>query len=322
MFTRVYKEQYSLNRHKEDNMETNKEGILLESGTNEVEILRFKVAGELYAINVVKVSELLHIDNIAKVPNAHIAVPGVSLIRGEVITIIDMLQVLEGKKNQNIEKAMTLVCEFNQLKVAFAIEEVVGITRIKWSDIQKPNEITNTSLVIGNINFNNEIVMLLDFEKIVMDISPQSGINLDRISDVKYKDRSSYKIVLADDSPMIREVLLQTLTRAGFVEMKFFNDGQAAHDYLMKVADKHGENFNEAVDLLITDIEMPQMDGHTLTRRVKEHRILKNLPVVIFSSLITPELKHKGEAVGADGQMSKPEIDRLVEVVDELLENK
>lgn len=300
-------------------MESNKEGILLESGTNEVEILRFKVAGELYAINVVKVSELLHIDNIAKVPNAHIAVPGVSLIRGEVITIIDMLQVLESKKNPNIEKAMTLVCEFNQLKVAFAIEEVLGITRIKWSDIQKPNEITNTSLVIGNINHNDEIVMLLDFEKIVMDISPQSGITLDRVNEVEYKDRSSYKLVLADDSPMIREVLLQTLTIAGFENLKFFNDGKEAYDYLMKVAEEKEEKFKDVVDLLITDIEMPQMDGHTLTRRVKENRFLHDLPVVIFSSLITPELKHKGESVGANGQMSKPEIDLLVEVVDQLL---
>lgn len=300
-------------------MENNKDGILLESGTNEVEILRFKVAGELYAINVVKVSELLHIDNIAKVPNAHPAVPGVSLIRGEVITIIDMLQVLENRKNPNIEKAMTLVCEFNQLKVAFAIEEVLGISRIRWSDIQKPNEITNTSLVIGNINYKNQIVMLLDFEKIVMDISPQSGITLERMESVEYRDRSSYKVVLADDSPLIREVLLKTLTKAGIENMKFFNDGQEAYNYLDGLADKHGEAFINHVNILITDIEMPQMDGHTLTRRVKEHRILHELPVVIFSSLITNELKHKGESVGADGQMSKPEIDKLVTVIDELL---
>jgi two-component system chemotaxis response regulator CheV len=300
-------------------METNKDGILLESGTNEVEILRFKVAGELYAINVVKVSELLHIDNIAKVPNAHIAVPGVSLIRGEVITIIDMLQVLEGKRNPDVEKAMTLVCEFNQLKVAFAIEEVLGITRIKWSDIQKPNEITNTSLVIGNINHNDEIVMLLDFEKIVMDISPQSGITMERVDGVANKDRSSYKIVLADDSPMIREVLQKTLTSAGINDMKFFNDGQEALTYLLDVAEKHGENYGTVVDLLITDIEMPQMDGHTLTRRIKEHRILHELPVLIFSSLITKELLHKGESVGADGQMSKPEIEKLVNLIDKHL---
>ncbi len=301
-------------------MEINKDGILLESGTNEVEILRFKVAGELYAINVVKVSELLHIDNIAKVPNADIAVPGVSLIRGEVITIIDMLQVLEGRKNADVGKAMTLVCEFNQLKVAFAIEEVIGISRITWADIQKPNDITNTSLVIGNINFNNEIVMLLDFEKIVMDISPQSGINMDRIEHMESKDRTRHKVVCADDSPMIREVLQKTLSKAGFGNLRFFNDGLEAYNYIMELYATHGADFKDYIDILITDIEMPQLDGHTLTRRIKEHAILKDLPVVIFSSLITEDLKHKGDAVGADGQMSKPEIEKLVQVIDELLE--
>lgn len=300
-------------------METNKDGILLESGTNEVEILRFKVAGEIYAINVVKVSELLHIDNIAKVPNADIAVPGVSLIRGEVITVIDMLQVLEGRKMTDVGKAMTLVCEFNQLKVAFAIEEVIGISRITWADIQKPNDITNTSLVIGNINYNNEIVMLLDFEKIVMDISPQSGINLDRIKHMEAKDRTTYKVVCADDSPMIRDVLQKTLSKSGFGNLRFFNDGQEAYNYVMDLYASYGENFKEHIDLLITDIEMPQLDGHTLTRRIKEHSILKDLPVIIFSSLITDDLKHKGDSVGADGQMSKPEIEELVGLIDELL---
>lgn len=300
-------------------METNKDGILLESGTNEVEILRFKVAGETYAINVVKVSELLHIDNIAKVPNADIAVPGVSLIRGEVITVIDMLQVLEGRKNSDVAKAMTLVCEFNQLKVAFAIEEVLGISRITWADIQKPNDITNTSLVIGNINHNDEIVMLLDFEKIVMDISPQSGINLERVGRVEFRDRSSFKLVLADDSPMIRDVLLKTLTKAGFDNLKFFNDGQEAYDHIMGLYNDHGPELFNHIDMLITDIEMPQLDGHTLTRRIKEHSVLKELPIVIFSSLITEDLKHKGESVGADAQMSKPQIDELVMVVDSLL---
>lgn len=300
-------------------MEANKDGILLESGTNEVEVLRFKVAGELYAINVVKVSELLHIDNIAKVPNANIAVPGVSLIRGEVITVIDMLQVLEGRKNQNIAKAMTLVCEFNKMKVAFAIEEVLGITRITWSDIQKPNDLTNTSLVIGNINIDDEIVMLLDFEKIVMDISPSSGINESRVAYIEPRDRGGYKVILADDSPMIRDVLKKTLLKAGLTNLRFFDNGQEALKHMMDLYDMHKEDYKKHVDLLITDIEMPQLDGHTLTRRLKEHPVLRDLPIVIFSSLITKDLMHKGESVGADAQISKPEINRLVDVIDTLI---
>lgn len=297
----------------------NKEGILLESGTGELEILHFTVKGVHYAINVVKVKEILHISNMSKVPNAHPAVPGISLIRGEVITIIDMFMVLEGHKNEKIDKSMILVCEFNKIKVAFAIDEVLGISRIKWEQISKPSEITANTLVIGNINLNDTIIMLLDFEKIVMDISPSTGINMDRMVDVAKKDRSKIKLLLADDSPMIREVLKNTLLSAGFKDLRFFDDGQQAHEYISKIKAVFGEDFSRDFHLLITDIEMPQLDGHTLTRRVKEDPIMKKLPVIIFSSLITGDLRHKGEAVGADAQLSKPEVGNLVELIDAIM---
>lgn len=299
-----------------------KTGILLESGTGEVEILHFTVSGVHYAINVVKVKELLQIENISKIPNAHPAISGLSLIRGEMISVVDLLYVLEGQKNEKVKNGMTLVCEFNKIKVGFAIESVLGIQRIGWNQIIKPDNLTSNSLIIGNINLNNEIIMLLDFEKIVMDINPNTGINIDRIKDIVVKDRSKLKIALADDSPMIRKVLLDTLTRAGFTKLKFFDDGMETLDYLLMLVEKKGEKFKEDIDLLITDIEMPQLDGHSLTRRVKEHRNLKNLPVIIFSSLITGDLLHKGEAVGADAQMSKPEIENLVKLIDEILEIK
>ncbi len=295
-------------------------GILLESGTGELEILHFTVKGVHYAINVVKVKEILHINNLSKVPNAHPAVPGISLIRGEVITIIDMNYVLENARNENINKSMILVCEFNKLKVAFAIDEVLGISRIKWEQISKPSDITANSLVIGNINLNNTIIMLLDFEKIVMDISPSTGITEARMADVIKKDRSRVRLVLADDSPMIREVLKNTLTTAGFKDMRFFDDGQQALDFILKTKAQLGDNYSSELHILITDIEMPQLDGHTLTRKIKEDPILKTLPVIIFSSLITGDLRHKGESVGADAQLSKPEVNNLVELIDAIVQ--
>lgn len=295
----------------------NKEdGILLESGTGELEILHFTVQGEHYAINVVKVKEILNIDNISKVPNAHPAVPGISLIRGDVITVIDMRMVLENIKNNDVEKSMTLVCEFNNMKVAFSIDEVLGISRITWKQILKPSEITSSSLVIGNINLNEKILMMLDFEKIVMDISPQIGITKERLENIERKDRTGINLVLADDSPMIRQVLKDTLTSAGFENMKFYNDGAQAFRYINGLAEAFGEDFMDEITVLITDIEMPELDGHTLTRRIKEDKIMKKLPVIIFSSLITGDLRHKGEAVGADAQLSKPEVGQLVELID------
>lgn len=296
-----------------------KKGILLETGTGEVEILKFKVNGKHYAINVVKVREILQLGDTAKVPNANSAIMGLTLVRGEVVTVIDLQQVLENKAYADTENKMTLLCEFNQIKVAFCVDEVLGIHRIRWSDMNKPDELLDQSLVIANINLEGKIYMLLDFERIVVDISPQTGITVDRMKHIERKDRSKHLLVLADDSPMIRRVLSDTLTLAGYTNMRFFNDGQEALDYFKDLAERKGSDFNQEAHLLITDIEMPRLDGHTLTRRIKEHKILANLPVIIFSSLITSELRHKGEAVGANAQMSKPEIAQLIEMVDLLL---
>lgn len=297
-----------------------KDGILLESGTGELEVIEFKVGTEHYAINVVKVKEIIEVDKVIKVPTAPPEVPGITSIRGEVITLIDMKYVLENVKKEVLKKSMTLLCEFNQLKVAFAIDEVLGIHRINWNQIQKPDTLIDNTLVIGNIELGEKILMLLDFEKIVMDISPSSGINVGRLEDIPERDRSDSKLVLADDSPMIRKVLDDVLSQAGYTNLKFFNDGQQAYDYIHAMAEAKGTAFRDEIDLLITDIEMPMMDGHTLTRKIKEDRVTKSLPIIIFSSLITGDLKHKGESVGANAQMSKPEVGELVKLVDELIE--
>jgi len=299
-----------------------KQGILLESGTGEFEILKFKVAGKHYAINVIKVREILQVEDVSSVPNSPEAISGITLVRGEVVSVIDLKFVLEGNHMEDATKKMTLLCEFNQLKVAFLVDEVMGIHRIRWDQLQKPDEILDASLVIGNINLEDQIFMLLDFEKIVMDISPQTGISIERMKDVVDRDRSGVKLVLADDSPMIRQVLKDTLTIAGFDDMRFFDDGKQAWEYLDSIAESKEEKYVDDVHLMITDIEMPQMDGHALTKRIKEHKILKKLPVIIFSSLISGDLRHKGEAVGADAQLSKPEVGGLVALIDALIKKE
>ena len=294
-------------------------GILLESGTGELEILEFEVEGRKYAINVIKVKEILSINSLNKIPNSHPAISGITLVRGDVISVIDMKYVLD-KKPTVEDSRMTLLCEFNNLKVAFLVDKVIGIHRIKWEDIKKPDSIIENSLIIGNINYQNNILILLDFEKIVIDISPSTGISEERLGGIDAKEnRMNKKIMLADDSPLIRKLLKDVLTKAGYSNLTFFNDGLAAYEYLEALKEKMGDNFKQNVNLLVTDIEMPQLDGHTLTKRIKTDKVLKSLPVVIFSSLITGDLRHKGHAVGADAQMSKPEIGRLIELIDGFL---
>ena len=303
-------------------MTEDKKGILLETGTGELEILEFTVKNTHYAINVIKIKEILEIDYVTKVPKSNPALIGLTMVRGDVIPLIDMNYVLEKEFTPINGKIKTLLCEFNQLKVAFCVDEVHGIHRIGWNLIKKPDMVieNNDSLIIGNITLGERIIMLLDFEKIVTDIAPSTGINESRIGNITKKDRMGIKLILSDDSPMIRQLLDDVLTKAGFGNMKFFNDGQQAWHYLDNLASEKGNRFIEDVQILITDIEMPQMDGHTLTRKIKEHKILRTLPVIIFSSLITDDLKHKGESVKADAQMSKPEVENLVGVIDKLIE--
>ena len=303
-------------------MTEDKKGILLETGTGELEILEFTVKNTHYAINVIKIKEILEIDYVTKVPKSNPALIGLTMVRGDVIPLIDMNYVLEKEFTPINGKIKTLLCEFNQLKVAFCVDEVHGIHRIGWNLIKKPDMVieNSDSLIIGNITLGERILMLLDFEKIVTDIAPSTGINESRIGNITKKDRMGIKLILSDDSPMIRQLLDDVLTKAGFGNMKFFNDGQQAWHYLDNLASEKGNRFIEDVQILITDIEMPQMDGHTLTRKIKEHKILRTLPVIIFSSLITDDLKHKGESVKADAQMSKPEVENLVNVIDKLIE--
>ncbi|MDT8715174.1 chemotaxis protein CheV [Clostridium sp. 19966] len=300
-----------------------KSDILLESGTGELEILEFVIGNKHYAINVIKVREVLEVENgnITPIPETNPAIAGLILCRQEIITLVDLKYVVLGEeKIKNWKKI--IVCEFNKIKVAFNIDYIVGVHRIRWDEILKPDAITENSLVIGNIISGDNIILMLDFEKIVTDISPKTGISEDRIVNVEYRDRSNIHLLLADDSPLIRRLLRDTLTKAGFKNIITFDDGSQLLTYLKGIEASKGDKLHEDVDVIITDIEMPVMDGHTLTRKIKEDPVLRNLPVIIFSSLITDDLKHKGESVGADAQLSKPEIGELIDVVDKLIESK
>ena len=297
----------------------NNTNILLKAGTGELEIIDFLVNGIHYAINVVKIKEIIQMpNNLTKLPDTKKEIAVLILCRDEILTLIDLKYVLTKETTKKLGSKV-IVCEFNNLKVAFNIDDVVGVKRIKWSEIRKPDDLSEGSLAVGNILLDDNVVLMLDFEKIVTVISPASGISEERLANVDYKDRSDIKLILADDSVLIRGLLKDTLTKAGFKNLRFFDDGKQALDFLMDLVEKKGEYFTEEVQLLITDIEMPQMDGLTLTRKIKEQEVLKKLPVVIFSSLITEDLKHKGEEVKADAQLSKPEIENLIDTVDNLL---
>jgi two-component system chemotaxis response regulator CheV len=296
-------------------------GVLLESGTNELEIVEFSVSNNRFGINVIKVREIINPSPIVSIPHSHPSIEGIMEIRGEILPVINMARVLGYPDSNQLAQDKLIVSEFNQQKVIFHVHGVDKINRISWEQIEKPTDLYQNAenQIIGVIRKEDGMILLLDFEKILMDINPSTGINQERLKQVERKDRSKFRIVIAEDSAMLRKLLSDTLTEAGFANMEFFENGKDTLDYLESRI-KEDVPLQEVVDLVITDIEMPIMDGLFFTKQIKQHPVLSNLPVVIFSSLITDDLRHKGETVGADAQVSKPEIADLIHVVDKYLQ--
>ncbi|MCM3603502.1 chemotaxis protein [Robertmurraya korlensis] len=296
----------------------NKKGILLESGTNELEIVEFSIGKNKFGINVIKVKEIINPVQVTQVPHSHPHVEGIIELRGEVLPVVNVANALGFPPSQSPEQDKFIVAEFNKQKIVFHVHTVTQIHRISWDQIEKPSEMYQgpESQIIGVVKLHGEMILLLDFEKIVVEINPETGINVQQVKKLGQRERSTKKLVVAEDSPLLRKLLHDTLNEAGFTNIEFFENGKDALQYLEAIISQ-GKNITDEVQLVITDIEMPQMDGHHFTRRIKENSQTAKLPVIIFSSLITDDLRHKGQMVGANAQVSKPEIAELVQLIDE-----
>lgn len=299
----------------------NQTDILLESGTNELEIVMFQIGNGLFGINVLKVREIINAVEVTPIPNSHENVEGIIRLRDEVLPVVNLAKVLEIPPSEDPEKDKFIIAELNKIKIAFRVHHVSRIHRISWEQIEKPTELSagDQAYAIGIIKLEEDMSILLDFEKVVVEIDPKAGVNVDSVKTLGPRERSSKRIVVAEDSAVLRQLLIDTLSEAGYSNLKVFENGKDAWNYLEGIAKDESVDPKEKVNLIITDIEMPQMDGHHLTDRVKKDLRLKDIPVIIFSSLITDDLYHKGESVGADAQVSKPEIVTLIQDIDKLI---
>lgn len=300
-----------------------KSEILLESGTNEIEIMEFTIDDQLYGINVVKVREIMQAGEVKPVPHSHSSVEGIFKPRDILLTVIDLPYYLTGEKREPKPKDLFIITNFNKLHIAFRVNTVVGISRMSWTDIQKPDRTLThgeEGVTTGIAKFQDRLVTILDFEKIVTEIAPETGLKIHEIDKMGERDYKDHNILLAEDSLLLSKMIEESLTRAGYRNLKKFNNGLELWEYLNHICED-GE-LKERVDLIITDIEMPQMDGHRLTKLVKDDPVFKSIPLVIFSSLINEEMERKGKELGADAQLSKPEIGHLVGILDELLDDK
>ena len=301
-------------------LEEDKRGILLESGTNEIEVMEFTINDNLYGINVAKVKEILMSAPVKPMPHAHPAVEGIFKPRDVVLTVVDLPQYLLGVPGEKGLKDLFIITNFNKMNIAFRVHTVVGISRISWQDIQKPDKTVaggDEGVATGIAQCGNDLVTILDFEKIVAEIAPETTIQLAEIDRLCKRGRQEAPILVAEDSILLSKMIAEALHKSGYVNVKMFSNGQELWNYLESLRGE--EDLRKKVRLIITDIEMPQMDGHRLTKLIKDDSEFKKLPVVIFSSLITEEMRRKGKELGANEQMSKPEIGRLVEVIDHLV---
>ena len=299
-----------------------KNEILLESGTNEIEIMEFTIAGNLYGINVAKVNEIILSVHVKSMPHTHPAVEGIIKPRDTVITVVNLPRYL-GHEGEPGEKDLFIITNFNRMTIAFRVHTVIGISRISWTDIQKPDKAisgSGESVATGIAQCNNQLVTILDFERIIAEIAPETSVRVEEIDQLGERARRDCPVLIAEDSALLSKLIREALQRAGYTNLHMFSNGLDLWEYVTKL--KKADKLDGNVSLIITDIEMPQMDGHRLTKLVKSDMQLKHIPVVIFSSLITEEMRVKGRELGADEQLSKPEIGNLVAVIDELLGDK
>ena len=293
--------------------------ILLENGTNELEVLEFKICGNSYGINVAKIKEIINYQPVTPVPNAHPSIEGIFMPRDVMITAIDLRNCLQ--RGTSEPNGLFIVTNFNNLDIALHVDSVVGIHRVSWSNIIKPNATVSNSeegISTGVIKINDKLIIILDFERIVTDISPETGLKVEEVTALDVlPERAEYPILIAEDSLLLNRLIVDSLKTAGYNQLIITNNGQEAWDIISDCV-RRGD-LKSHIKAVITDIEMPLMDGHRLTKLIKDGDETKDIPVVIFSSLVNEEMMKKGNALGADAQISKPEIGKLVRIMDGLL---
>ena len=261
-------------------------------------------------------------DKVKPMPHAHSSVEGIFKPRDTMLTVVDLPFYLTGPKTEKLSRDLFVITNFNKMNIAFRVQSVVGIQRISWNDIQKPDKTLNKGeegVATGIAQCGGELVTILDFEKIVAEIAPETSIQLGEIDALGQRQKSDARIICVEDSILLAKLIERALHQAGYVNLVQFNNGQEAWNYLHAIRDSEPDELRQQAALIITDIEMPKMDGHRLTKLVKSDANLKQIPLIIFSSLISPEMQIKGKEIGADEQLSKPEIGHLVTVMDELL---
>lgn len=296
--------------------------ILLDAGTNELEVLVFRLGDRGFGVNVAKVREVIQPPEIIEVPNRHPSVMGLITLRDSTLTLIDLRSHLViSEANDLDEKSRTvIVTDFNGIRIAFLVDKVERIHRINWNDVLPipdmsfgaQQEISTMGCTTGSIDLDSRLVLMLDFESISDSILSQDKLHVESVENTDGVDRASKRVIFVEDSPFMRNQIQKILKNSGYEKLEVYTDGLAAWEAI----EREGK---APIDAIVSDIEMPRMDGLHLTKLIKESPRHKHIPVVLFSSLISEDNANKGVQVGANVQIPKPELPEMVRLVDRIV---
>lgn len=302
--------------------------ILLETGTNEVEVAEFIIGNQSFGVNVAKIREFVPYAQVevTKIPEKHQSMLGVFLLRNKTIPLIDLKEHLDIIKDENTPpRQVVVITDFNGMINGFIIDSINRIYRFSWKDIQPMDSFLENCAksITGSINVDNKEILVLDLERIIDEVFPESAMSAseeDFVDKPQEELREHAKLIIAEDSATIRSLMLKILSAVGYKNVTAYENGKDAFDAFVKLkkrSETEGKDIKEYVDLAIFDIEMPQMDGLTLCKSVKYDMGLKQVPVIMFSSLINEQMALKCTQVGADKFITKPQIHKLVRLADE-----
>lgn len=305
--------------------------ILLESGTNELEIVEFYVdepgyRGH-YGLNVAKVVEIIRNQPVTSMPQMrHPSVRGAFAHRnGRIVPLIDLAMYI-GTEPTEYKDCKIIITEFNTVVTSFLVSGVNRIYRLSWTDVEPPDKFLQRaarSSITGVVKIDGRVIFLLDLEAIVADLHPDLAIRMNTMDMEENTDPNAvFRILHVDDSGSIRKLVLRMLEKTGFFDVPQCNDGLEGWNFLCAARDQaqaEGVHITKLLQGIITDIEMPNMDGLTLCRKIKEDPVLKELPVAVFSSMINESLSIKARSVGADAEFTKPDLQVLSEKMLEMV---
>jgi two-component system chemotaxis response regulator CheV len=296
-------------------------------GANRLELLLFRMEGsQIYGINVFKVKEVLQCPKLTVLPHSHPVVRGVAHLRVGTLPIMDLSMATGGPKVGDITNAFVIITEYNLKTQGFLVAGVERIVNMNWGDIHPPPKGTGRNHYLTAVTeVEGKLVEIIDVEKVLAEVSPMNETMSEHMVTEKVAaDARELHVLIVDDSKIARKQVTRCLEKIG-VQVTALNDGLQAWNHLQELTDA-GVRIQDKYLMLVSDIEMPEMDGYTLTSNIRNDARIADFHIVLHTSLSGVFNKAMVEKVGADGFISKfnPDIlgDVVVKRIEQFIKNK